>query len=206
MSQAAISDILTNAQILDVLKVCYNNKEAFCTTEEPIGNVTGHDIKLELTCEPPYPPALRKAAYPSSPKSRIALEAHIKELIDLRVLRKVGHNEQVEITTPVIIAWHNDKSRMVGDFRALNNYTKADNYPIPRIDHSLHNLSKAKYITCMDVLKGFHQIPIELNSRQFMRIICHLVVFEYLRMPFGIKNAPSHFQRMMDSIFGSFIR
>ena len=39
-----------------------------------------------------------------------------------------------------------------------------------------------------------------------MRIICHLGVFEYLRMPFGIKNAPSHFQRMMDSIFGSFIR
>jgi hypothetical protein len=57
----------------------------------------------------------------------------------------------------------------------------------------------------MDVLKGFHQIPIEPNSRQFMRIICHLGVFEYLRMPFGIKNAPSHFQIMMDSIFGSFI-
>ena len=58
----------------------------------------------------------------------------------------------------------------------------------------------------MDVLKGFHQIPIEPSSRQFMRIICHLGVFEYLRMPFGIKNSPSHFQRMMDSIFGSFNR
>ena len=109
MSQAAISDILTNSQKDDLLKVCYINKEAFCTTEEPIGNVTGHDIRLELTCESPYPPALRKAAYPSSPKSRIFLETHIKELIDLRVLRKVGHNEQVEITTPFIIAWHNDK-------------------------------------------------------------------------------------------------
>ena len=38
-----------------------------------------------------------------------------------------------------------------------------------------------------------------------MRIICHLGAFEYLRMPFGIKNSPSHFQRMMDSIFGSVI-
>ena len=76
---------------------------------------------------------------------------------------------------------------MVGDFSALNNYIKYDNYPIPRIYHSLHNLSKAKYITFMDVLKGFHQIPIEPSSRQFMRIICHLGVFEYLRMPLGIK-------------------
>ena len=58
----------------------------------------------------------------------------------------------------------------------------------------------------MDVLKGFHQIPIEKDSRKFLRIICHLGIYEYLRMPFGIKNAPSHFQRMMDSIFGSYIR
>jgi hypothetical protein len=191
---------------LDVLQVCYKNKEAFCTTEEPIGNVTGHDIKIEFTCSPPHPPALRRAPYPSSPNSREALETHIRELLDLKVIRKVGHNEQVEITTPVIIAWHNEKSRMVGDFRALKNYTKADNYPIPCIDHSLHNLSKSKYITTMDVLKGFHQIPIEPNSRQFMRIFCHLGVYEYLRMPFVIKNAPSHFPRMMDSVFGSFIR
>ena len=206
LDQSSVSDILDDKQKLDVLQVCFNNKEAFCTTEEPIGNVTGHDIKIELTCSPPYPPALRRAPYPSSPKSREALDTHIRELLDLKVIRKVGHNEQVEITTPVIIAWHNEKSRMVGDFRALNNYTKADNYPIPRIDHSLHNLSKSKYITTMDVLKGFHQIPIEPESRQFMRIICHLGVYEYLRMPFGIKNAPSHFQRMMDSVFGSFIR
>ena len=118
--------------------------------------------KIELPCSPPYPPALRRAPYPSSPKSREALDTHIRKLLDLKVIRKVGHNEQVEITTPVIIAWHNEKSRIVGDFRALNNYTKADNYPIPRIDHSLHNLSKSKYITTMDVLKGFIRYPLNL--------------------------------------------
>ena len=63
------------------------------------------------------------------------------------VLRQCGKNEEVDITTPVIIAWHNNKSRMVGDFRALNTYTE-----MPRIEHSLTNLAKAKYITSMDVL------------------------------------------------------
>jgi len=110
------------------------------------------------------------------------------------------------ITTPVIISWHNDKSRMVGDFRALNNYTVPDYYPIPRIDHSLQNLSNAKYISTMDILKGFHQIPIHPDSREYLRIILHLGIYEYLSMPFGIKNAPSHFQKMMDILFGDYIR
>ena len=105
----------------------------------------------------------------------------------MNIIRKVGANENVDITTPVIIAWHNEKSRMVGDFRALNNYTVPDYYPILKIDHSLHNLTKAKYISTMDILKGFHQIPIAPQSRRFMRIICHLGIYEYLRMPFGIK-------------------
>ena len=186
-SQSSINDILDEQQKKDILLLCYSNKEAFCTSDNPIGNVKGHDMELLLTAQSPYPPILRRPAYPSSPKSRLALEEHIDELLKLKVIRKVGHNEQVEITTPVIIAWHNEKSRMVGDFRALNNYTKPDYYPIPKIDHSLHNLSKAKYITTMDILKGFHQIPIAKSSRQFMRIICHLGIYEYLRMPFGIK-------------------
>jgi len=78
----------------------------------------------------PYPPLLRRHPYPSSPKSRAALEQQIKELIELKVVRKVGHNEPVDINTPVLIAWHTENSRMVGDFRALNNYTQADYYPI----------------------------------------------------------------------------
>jgi hypothetical protein len=53
----------------------------------------------------------------------------------------------------------------------------------------------------MDVLEGFHQNVIHEDSRKFLRIVCHLGIFEYLRMPFGIKNAPSHFQRMMDTEF-----
>ncbi|MBW0463775.1 hypothetical protein O181_003490 [Austropuccinia psidii MF-1] len=117
------------------------------------------------------------------------------------VIRNIGHNEIVEITTPVLIIWNDGKSRMCGDLRSLNNYTKADRYPIPRIPHALDKLEKAKYITKMDCMKGFHQNGVKTNSMMLLRIICHLGVYEYTRMPFGIKNAPSHFQRMMDTIF-----
>ncbi|MBW0572778.1 hypothetical protein O181_112493 [Austropuccinia psidii MF-1] len=154
-----------------------------------------------LNVERPYPPLLRRPAYPASPRAREALENHINELMKLGVLRNVGHNEEVEVTTPVIITWHNDKSRMVGDFRALNTYTIPDRYPIPRIHETLTQLSKARLITSMDALKGFHQNVLTPHSRKLLRIIAHCGIYEYLRMPFGIKNAPSHYQRMMNTIF-----
>ncbi|MBW0509991.1 hypothetical protein O181_049706 [Austropuccinia psidii MF-1] len=119
----------------------------------------------------------------------------------LGVLRKVGHNKEVEVTMTVIITWNNDKSRMFGDFRALNTYTIPERYPIPRIHETLNQLSKAKFITSMDALKGFHHNVSPPHSRKLLRIISHCGIYEYLRIPFGIKNEPSHYQRMMNTIF-----
>ncbi|MBW0591882.1 hypothetical protein O181_131597 [Austropuccinia psidii MF-1] len=90
---------------------------------------------------------------------------------------------------------------MVGDFRALNTYTVPDRYPIPRIQETLTQLSRAKYITSMDALKGFHQNVLTPKAKRLLRIITHCGIYEYLRIPFGIKNAPSHYQRMMNTIF-----
>ncbi|MBW0508692.1 hypothetical protein O181_048407 [Austropuccinia psidii MF-1] len=53
----------------------------------------------------------------------------------------------------------------------------------------------------MDALKGFHQNFLTENAKKLLRIIVHYGIFEYLRIPFGIKNAPSHYQRMMKTIF-----
>ncbi|MBW0488154.1 hypothetical protein O181_027869 [Austropuccinia psidii MF-1] len=116
-------------------------------------------------------------------------------------IRKTGHDEIVEITTPVLITWNDGKSRLCGDFRALMNYTKPDCYPIPRISHALDKLAKAKYITKMNFMKGFHQNGVKQNSMKLLRIICHMGLYEYTRMPFGSKNVPDHCQRMMDTIF-----
>ncbi|MBW0538357.1 hypothetical protein O181_078072 [Austropuccinia psidii MF-1] len=121
--------------------------------------------------------------------------------MDLGVLWKVGHNQQVEVTTPIFIVWNNGKSRMLGDFRALNTYTIPNRYSIPRIHETLTQLSQAKFITAMDALKGFHQNVLTDNSKRLLRIIAPCGIFEYLRMPFGIKNAPSHYQKMINTIF-----
>ncbi|MBW0521247.1 hypothetical protein O181_060962 [Austropuccinia psidii MF-1] len=131
----------------------YSHKEAFAANKECLGEIIGHEVVIILDIVRPYPPLLRRPAYPEVPKSREALEVHIEELPDLGVIRKVGHNEEVEIPTPVIVAWHNGKSVMVGDFRPLDTYTVPDKYQIPKIQIALTQISQAVYICTMDVLK-----------------------------------------------------
>ncbi|MBW0516646.1 hypothetical protein O181_056361 [Austropuccinia psidii MF-1] len=90
---------------------------------------------------------------------------------------------------------------MIVDIRALNNYNIPDRYPIPRIPETLTPLSKAKFITSMDAMKGFQQNALTPHARELLRIIAHCGIYEYLRMAFGIENAPSHYQIMMNTIF-----
>ncbi|MBW0560080.1 hypothetical protein O181_099795 [Austropuccinia psidii MF-1] len=140
----------------ELIEILFQYREAFAPDNEPLGAIKGHELDIMLNLERPYPPLLRRPACPDSPRAREALESHINELMKLGFLRKVGHNEEVIVITPVIITFNNDKSRMVGNFRALNTYNIPDRDSIPRIHENFTQLSKAKFITSMDALKGFH--------------------------------------------------
>ncbi|MBW0489955.1 hypothetical protein O181_029670 [Austropuccinia psidii MF-1] len=177
------------------------NRPAFAIGEEPFGKSKGHDIELYLDFERPYPPMLRSPPHPASVETRKEIEKQINELLDMDVIRKIGHNEIVEVTTPFLITWNDGKSRFCGYFRVLNNYKKAYRYPVPRIPNILDKMAKAKYIIKMDFVKGFHQNGVKPNSMELLRIIFHMGIYQYTKMPFGIKNAPTHVQRIMDTIF-----
>ncbi|MBW0581567.1 hypothetical protein O181_121282, partial [Austropuccinia psidii MF-1] len=171
-----ISLHLSDKQENEHSSLLYDHKEGFASDKEPLGAIIGHKVDITLNIGRPFPPLLRGPAYPVSPKSREALEIHITELLSLGVIGKVGHNKEVEITTPVIVAWHNGKSRMVGDFRALNPYTVPDRYPTPKIQIALTQISQAVYISNMDSLKGSHQNIVTPRARKYLRIIVHFGV------------------------------
>ncbi|MBW0576773.1 hypothetical protein O181_116488 [Austropuccinia psidii MF-1] len=116
--EAQISPELTPEMKEELIEILFQYREAFASDTEPLWAIKGHEVDIMLNVERPYLPLLRRPAYPASPRARETLESHINDLMKLGFLRKVGHNEEVEVTTPVIITWHNDKSRMVGDFRA----------------------------------------------------------------------------------------
>lgn len=91
------------------------------------------------------------------------------------------------------------KWRMVIDFRKLNEKTAQDSYPLPVIEDILDDLGKASVFSALDLSAGFHQIPMEAKSRKYTAFSTHDGHFEYLQMPFGLKNAPATFQRMMNT-------
>lgn len=92
------------------------------------------------------------------------------------------------------------KWRIVIDFRKLNNKTIDDKFPLPNITDILDKLGKAQYFSTLDLANGFHQIemnPHDIPKTAFSTETGH---YEFKRMPFGLKNAPSTFQRVMNNV------
>ena len=87
------------------------------------------------------------------------------------------------------------------DYRRLNNVTKPDRYPLPNIRDFTNNLKQCTVFSKLDLVKGYHQVP--MNSEDICKtaIVTPFGLFEFLSMPFGLKNAAQTFQRLMDQIF-----
>jgi len=74
---------------------------------------------------------------------------------------------------------------------------------MPRVDELLDAICrrKGKYFTTLDLMKGYHQVKIEEQSKLKTAFTCHLGLYQYRHMPFGLKNAPATFQRLMKKLF-----
>ena len=90
--------------------------------------------------------------------------------------------------------------RPCGDYRRLNSITDADRYAIPHIQDFLARFSRATLFFKVDLVRGYHQVPVAEEVIPKTAVITTLGLLEFLRMPFGLKNAAQTFQRLLDSI------
>ena len=110
------------------------------------------------------------------------------------------YNSPIWIVPKKPDAQGNKRWRMVIDFRQLNKKTISDAYPLPNITHILDQLGGAQYFSTLDLAMGFHQVPMHPNSKSKTAFSTPYGHFQFKRMPFGLKNAPATFQRLMNKV------
>ena len=79
-------------------------------------------------------------------------------------------------------------------YRKLNEQTCIDKYPLPRIDDALDSLTRAQYFTTLDLASGYWQLRVNEEDISKTAFACHRGLFEFVRMPFGLCNAPAMIQ------------
>ena len=164
-------------------------------TEKPgLTNLTEHVIDVGS-----HPP-IKQRYYLVSPKVMQDIVTEVDKMLDHDIIEPSNSSW----SSPIVMAKKADGTRRFClDFRKLNQVTKKDAYPLPQMNGILDKLRSAKYISKIDLLKGFHQIPLENGSREKTAFtVPGRGLFQFKRMPFGLTNAPATFQRLLDKIIG----
>ena len=123
-----------------------------------------------------------------------------------RQLKEMQENGVIQASkspwsSPVVLVQKKDGSlRFCIDYRELNSVTKADTFPLPRIDDLLDQLGKAKYFSKFDLASGFWQIRMHPQSQEKTAFSTPQGLYEFRVMPFGLTNAPSVFQRLIQQV------
>lgn len=103
--------------------------------------------------------------------------------------------------SPCLIVQKSDKSpRMCTDFRKVNAVTKPDSFPLPRIEDCVDQVGSARFVSKLDLLKGYWQVPLTQRAQEVSAFITPSGLFSYTVMGFGLRNAPATFQRLMNRV------
>ncbi|XP_053597516.1 uncharacterized protein LOC128668466 [Microplitis demolitor] len=146
------------------------------------------------------PISVRQYRFPPVHKEEIARQVN-KLLNDGVISESVfPYNSPLWIVPKKPDSKGNKRWRMVIDFTQFNEKTIGDAYPLPNIVEILDRLGGAKYFSVFDLASGFHEIKMNPKDQQKTAFSTPNGHFKYNRMPFGLKNAPATFQRLMDRV------
>ena len=125
----------------------------------------------------------------------------LKEEVDQMLAMGIIEPSKSEWCSPVVLVPKKDGSlRFCVDFRYLNSVSKFDSYPAPRIDDLIDSLGSAKWLTTIDLVKGYWQVPLNKSVKELTAFRTPWGLFHFSVMPFGLHGAPATFQRLMDQV------
>ncbi|KAL0882020.1 hypothetical protein ABMA27_001769 [Loxostege sticticalis] len=173
--------------LLDRYSDCFSNNL------KDLGFTSATEMEIHLSDSDPivYRP------YRMAQSERTLVRDMVQEMLDANIIRESSSPYASPI---VLVKKKTGEKRLCIDYRALNRKTIKDHYPLPRVEDQLDLLAGHKFFITLDLASGYYQIPIKEESRQKTAFVTPDGQFEYLRMPFGLVNAPSVFQRTINKI------
>ncbi|KAL0200063.1 hypothetical protein M9458_003250, partial [Cirrhinus mrigala] len=154
-------------------------------------NILSHNIRT--------PPGVifRQRPYRVPESRRQAIEEEIQKMLKLGVIEP----SRSPWFSPIVLVPKPDGTlRFCNDYRRLNEVSDFDSYPMPRVDELLERLGRARYITTLDLTKGYWQVPLTDEAKPKTAFSTPFGHRQYRTLPFGLHGAPATFQRLMDVV------
>lgn len=192
------TDHLNAEEKANLIALCSRYSDVFYVEGE---NLTfTNEIKHRIRTTDEVPVYTKSYRYPFIHRQEV--RDQIQKMLEQGIIRpsESAWSSPIWVVPKKADASGKQKWRLVVDFRKLNEKTIDDKYPIPNINDVLDKLGKCQYFTTLDLASGFYQV--EMDSQDIPKTAFNVEHghFEFLRMPMGLKNSPSTFQRVMDNV------
>ncbi|GJT75888.1 reverse transcriptase domain-containing protein [Tanacetum coccineum] len=134
-----------------------------------------------------------------APERNKVIQEEVEKLVDAGIMKEAHYYSW--LSNPVMVKKYDGTWRMCVDFKDLNNACPKDCYPLPEIDWKVESLCGYPFKCFLDAYKGYHQIKMAKEDEEKTAFITSQGIFCYSKMPFGLKNAGSTYQRLVDKAF-----
>ena len=137
--------------------------------------------------------------YRASPGQKKLIEIEVDKLLQSRVIEP----SESDYAAPVVMVKKKDgTNRLCVDYRRLNKKILNDKFPLPLVEENLADFKDAVVFSVLDMRSGYHQIPLTEKAKRKTAFQCHLGLFNYTVLPFGLVNAPAGFKRRLSKLLG----
>ena len=189
-------DWMTEEEVIAAKKLMQKYNMIFSKNDLDLGKTDKVKYKIKLTDPVPFKKRYRKIP----PSQYEEVRKHLQEMLDIGA---ISPSDSPWCSAVVLVKKKSGELRFCIDLRRLNQRTVKDAYSLPRIDETLDRLKGSYVFSSLDLKSGYWQVEIEEESKPYTAFtLGPLGFFECNRMSFGATNAPTTFQRLMESCLG----